>query len=384
MTDIVSGLSKMSHGYYYNPSASAVKAGVVSRVSFKDLDEAIAHAKEKNALIAAWHKEKRYTKYLTKHSKVGELVVSYFNSLDYINLAESTKAKYKFEIESWLKLKVNSVPLEKTKLCNLSTPHMQRLYESRALFSIWSANETLRCYSLLFNYAMRMGFTEFNPFSLVRKKKVAKRKLMWDKGYVLAFLNTCFSRWEWRNAGIVFYCLYEWGQRPSDILNLKWTSLDLDKGQATITQSKRGATVKLPISGGLLNLLKQQHRDFAHSSEYVAPRMVRWKGKWVPYSINTINNIAKRVMEMAKIPDELQLRDLRRTAITETMEGGADAIILMQMSGHTNINSLQPYLVHTLTGATKAQSLRQFPQQLLAEETSLKPRSSVRSALLSA
>ena len=50
--------------------------------------------------------------------------------------------------------------------------------------------------------------------------------------------------------------------------------------------------------------------------------------------------------------------DLRRTAVKEMMEGGADTIGMMQVTGHKNISSLKPYMVNTLSGAKKALSKR--------------------------
>jgi integrase len=219
-------------------------------------------------------------------------------------------------------------------------------------------------YRIVLNYAIRCGYTRHNPFEKVRKKATKHRKVMWERDNVRAFLNVAFSRWQWRNIGIVFYMIYEWGQRVSDILNLKWENINFDTNTVTITQSKRGATVKLPISQGLATMLKQQQKDF-FLSPYVAPQMVRRQGKWTPYSIATLNNHVIDIMAEARLDKELQLRDLRRTAITETIENGGDLLTVMQMSGHQHTSSVTPYFVHTRRGAAKAQEIRQFPQHLM-------------------
>jgi site-specific recombinase XerD len=93
--------------------------------------------------------------------------------------------------------------------------------------------------------------------------------------------------------------------------------------------------------------------------------MVRRQGKWTPYSIATLNNHVIDIMAEAKLDKELQLRDLRRTAITETIENGGDLLTVMQMSGHQHAASVTPYFVHTRRGAAKAQEIRQFPQHLM-------------------
>ena len=50
--------------------------------------------------------------------------------------------------------------------------------------------------------------------------------------------------------------------------------------------------------------------------------------------------------------------DLRRTAIMQMVEGGVDVVGIMQTSGHASPQSVKPYLVNTLAGATKALSNR--------------------------
>jgi len=50
--------------------------------------------------------------------------------------------------------------------------------------------------------------------------------------------------------------------------------------------------------------------------------------------------------------------DLRRTAVTEMMEGGVDLANIMQVTGHKNIGSVKPYMVNTFSGASKALAAR--------------------------
>jgi len=40
------------------------------------------------------------------------------------------------------------------------------------------------------------------------------------------------------------------------------------------------------------------------------------------------------------------------------MEGGVDLANIMQVTGHKNIQSVKPYMVNTLSGATKALAAR--------------------------
>ena len=358
-------LSKTPYNkWYVSPPEQAVKAGIVKRKQFDNYYEAYIYASDVFVAVEQWRADKKLIKQLTEKSSIGDVLVAYYASLDFTSLAELTKLTYKTDFKGWLDKRIGGVVFSNARVNSLDVPTCQRFYETRAAVNVSAANSSLRAYRLLFNWAIRMGYTKFNPFSHVKRHRVPKRKTMWERRYVRAFLNTAFSEWKWRNVGIIFYCLYEWGQRPRDIINLKWSAINWEERSVTITQSKRKAVVKLPISNGLYSLLKQQHQDFGRQ-EYVAPRMTRINMKWVPYSPQHVNDIVHAIMEKAKIPEGLQLRDLRRTAITETIEGGADAVTLMQLSGHQSVHSLQPYIVHTLTGSKKAQDIRNFPTQLM-------------------
>lgn len=357
-------------GYYYCPPLNAVQAGAVKRKWSKDLDEVLKAAEAGAVRLAEWRKARAEARATRKEGRVANLVANYMQSSDFFCLADVTKASYKQGLMSWAKRRIGGVEFHNAKLDQLSVPLCQRLYEQAVQTgSAESAQRTVVHYRIAFNWGIRHGYCEFNPFSHVRTKKSKARKTMWERRHVMAFLNTAFAKWEWRNAGILFYCLYEWGQRVSDILNLKWSQIDLQERMVVITQSKRGATVKLPISDGLHSVLEQQWKEFP-CRHLVAPRMRRVGAEWKPYNVLSINSMFHKIAEAAKLPKELQLRDLRRTAITETIENGADLLTVMMLSGHKSAASVSPYFVHTLKGATKAQEIRQFPSQLI-ENTKL-------------
>lgn len=373
MTDLPLHLRLRATDIYYNPPQSVVDAGVVKRKSFPltGMDDAVAYANEGNIRIDEWRTEMKHIAGLRKDGKVKDVIFDYLHNVSFTKLADITKSQYKSAIEAWRNVRVAGLALQHHKLSALETPMIQRMYDVEVRRTTpHVANYNMTVYRAIINYAIRCGYTQHNPFEKVKKQSLTKRKTMWERSDVLAFLNTAFSKWQWRNTGLIFYMIYEWGQRVSDILNLKWENIDFNTNTVTIVQSKRGAKVKLPISEGLATMLRQQQKDFV-LSPYVAPQMVRRQGKFVPYTIGTINSHATDIMTEAKLDRSLQLRDLRRTAITETIENGGDLLTVMQMSGHQHAASVTPYFVHTRKGAAKAQEIRQFPQQLIQQQSML-------------
>ena len=157
---------------------------------------------------------------------------------------------------------------------------------------------------------------------------------------------------------MIVHMAFNWAQRIGDMRMLKWTSLDLVNNTLELEQRKRGEDVFLPIQGGLIDMLRQQQNDFGFQ-DYVAPRVEPRAGAYTPYDDDEIHVLVNQVKTQAGLPKELTAMDLRRTAITQMVERGVDVVGIMQVSGHANPQSVKPYLVNTLAGATEALSNRE-------------------------
>ena len=104
-------------------------------------------------------------------------------------------------------------------------------------------------------------------------------------------------------------------------------------------------------------MLRQQKEDFGFQ-DWVVPKPNPVAGAYVPYPIDQIAPTINAVLDEANLPHELTAMDLRRTAVTEMMEGGVDLAGIMQVTGHQNIASVKPYMVNTFSGASKALAAR--------------------------
>ena len=193
--------------------------------------------------------------------------------------------------------------------------------------------------------------------SLVQTVTEKPRRVHWSREQVSIFLDTAYSDFRWRSIGLIVHMAYDWGQRVGDIRLLTWDSLDLNHCRIDMTQSKRNAEVHLPISQGLCSMLRQQKEEFGFQ-EYVVPRVKPRAGAYTPYDKEEISLYINKILEEANLPKELTAMDLRRTAVTEMMEGGVDLAGIMQVTGHQNTASVKPYMVNTYSGASKALAAR--------------------------
>jgi integrase len=193
--------------------------------------------------------------------------------------------------------------------------------------------------------------------SRVKKQSHEPKSIIWTKEQVKKFIDVAFSKFKYRNVGLIALMCYEWAQRPIDIRNLKWSNIDFENKKVTIRQTKRGATVQLPLEEPLFSLLKDQ-KELWDFQEYVLPYLRLSDNAYRPLNTSAMSTLVKEVKEIAGLPKELALGHLRKTAINEMVEASIDSTSIMQVTGHRNIESLSPYIKHTYSGAKSALAAR--------------------------
>lgn len=340
--------------YRYNPPADAIEAGIVKRQQlFMSYEDAAVFCEEQNKLLDEWRREHRYLKDLSEKSTMMDLYKSYINSIGYKKLSAKSRSDYVYYMKGWFDSRTAGTTLQRTRLCDLSTPICQRIYDQHAEHSVSLANHTLAVYKLVFNYAIRNGFTTTNPFKAVKAQAVKSRRVVWEREHIKAFMSVAFSNYATRSLGLIVYTAYCAAQRLGDMRMLTWKDYDMDTGVLHLEQSKRRARVSVPLPQDLQQMLKQQHADLGWQ-QYMFPLPEKMK----PYTLTGLAKAGRVVMQEARLPAELQLMDLRRTAVTEMVSAGVPVPNIMSLTGHATPQSLTPYMKHTLKSATVAQEMR--------------------------
>ena len=202
-----------------------------------------------------------------------------------------------------------------------------------------------------------MEYCERNPFANIKKHAVETRKVVWSKDMVKTLLDEAYSDFKYRNIGLIAHMAYEWCQRVGDMRVLTWSSIDFDAQRVNIEQSKRRAEVFLPIEDELFEMLQVQYKDFGFQ-DYVAPNPVVRGGVYTPYSQFKLPKHARVLMNLANLPTELCLSDLRRTGTIEMVDAGVPMGQIMSVTGHANPQSVKPYMKNTFNSASNALKLR--------------------------
>lgn len=337
----------------FRPPKDAQEAGVVKSQTFKDGKAARYAVPRLLEKIEEFRKGGKWVADIHPRSKIKDVIQYYLNSKQFKSLAYSSQNKYEMELD-----KIAQSRLGNVVLTDLTAKVCKESYDDWvSSISVAKANERSRIISVVINYAKSLDLLNDNPMSRVKKLKHEPFTPIWTQQQVELFLDTAFTKFEWRNVGLLVMMCYEWAQRPTDITHLQWSSLDLSKGRVKLKQSKRGAEVELPIVGTLLDLLKQQQEDWGFQ-KLVIPNHRASDNAYVPLNPVTFGPILRQIKQACGLPEELKVGHLRKTAITEFVAAGVDSTGIMQVTGHKNISSLNPYMKHTYEGAKTAQASR--------------------------
>ena len=286
-----------------------------------------------------------------------ELSEKYYLSSDFNSLADKTKVDYQYCCSRLLDTEVDGNFMAEMCLTKLNGAMARRGYEVWLNRGTFSANAICSVARKIYSFAMEMGYVDTNPFSTFKRKATQVRKVVWTKEQVKQFLDTAYSKFRWRNMGLIVQMSYEWCQRVGDMRMLEFENIDFDKQILNLEQSKRRALVHLPISDELTEMLQQQHQEFGFQ-KYVAPYPYPFKGLYKTYSLTRLSKVARDVMNASELPKELRIADLRRTGTTEMVEAGVPMGQIMSVTGHANPSSVKPYMKNTLASAENALTKR--------------------------
>ena len=118
---------------------------------------------------------------------------------------------------------------------------------------------------------------------------------LWTKAEVVAFLQHSYSKFEYRNVGVISQIVYELQPPRLEFKDIfEWTWDDVDE----------------KWESHLLHTIEQQRNDFGFQ-DYIAPQIRPIKGEYVPYTKFRFSKVARRIIKTAPtLRKDLRLRYL--------------------------------------------------------------------------
>ena len=158
----------------------------------------------------------------------------------------------------------------------------------------------------------------------------------------------------------LFYTELTTGLRRGELLGLKWSDIDLEKGDLRIQRQigridgkiiemplkTKNAYRTLPLSADAISVLMQQRRKTGNS-EWVFPSPTGG-----PMSPDSVLHMLHRVLKRAGLP-KVRFHDLRHTFATLALQNGVDIKTVSGMLGHFSAGLTLDTYAHVTTSAKR-------------------------------
>jgi integrase len=219
-----------------------------------------------------------------------------------------------------------------------------------------TANHDLKAVRMLFRAARRDGLISEDPAEFV--EAVRQTRTDEKRPFTLDQLRSVLevADEEWRS--LILFGLYT-GQRLADIATLRWSNVDLDKGQLRLVTRKTGRIMNLPLAAPLLRLLETS----AVSDDPDAPlhpranNVIQKQGRSGSLSNQFARLLAAACLRTHKTHkaagigrdrkrevNGLSFHSLRRTATSLLHEAGIPAAVAQTLIGHDSEQTHELYI----------------------------------------
>ncbi len=193
-----------------------------------------------------------------------------------------------------------------------------------------SINRYLEILSKMFNLGIDNGSLSVNPVSKVKKLQEDNHKVRFLTAEEEARLYKALPEFL---KPIVTTALHT-GMRKGEILNLKWNNIDFEYGFIELLETKSGKARKIPISEKLMEIFNKLYMDARSEYVFINPET------GLPYV--DIKKSFNKAKEVAGIKD-FRFHDLRHTVATRLVEKGIDLLVVMDILGHSKIETTMRY-----------------------------------------
>jgi len=217
----------------------------------------------------------------------------------------------------------------------------------------WEASTFLSHHKSLvvfFRWCRQQGYLAIDPITELEVPKLPKKippKLNRQSAMKLlevAFNYPYYHRFlRYRNHAIFSVFLFA-GLRKQELLNLKYTDIDLENLTIFVRNGKGGKDRLIPITPKLAESLRLYLVERTKLNK-TNPEFFSSMFQNIGYSDTGLRRLVQMMKEASGIP--FTLHKLRHTFATLMLEGGCDIYSLSKMMGHSDIQTTTIYLTAT-------------------------------------
>lgn len=209
-----------------------------------------------------------------------------------------------------------------------------------------TVNRYLASLSSVFNFALNMGHVDRHP---IKGGQVSKLEETNGRRRILTAeeedkLIAEADRSSWPAMALFLRLALTTGARKSELRNLRWSDIDLNRRVAVLPKTKNGEQRTIPLVMSVRDALTQAKKVRPLNSDLVFfdPKK--------PERPKPIDSVWKHVRSRAGLEadredslDRVVLHSARHTAATKLIAGGANVIQAAAVTGHKTVGMLKRY-----------------------------------------
>ena len=201
-----------------------------------------------------------------------------------------------------------------------------------------TATRTMALLGVIFTYAVRRGLRADNPVHGVETQAYRTRERRASDAEYAAFAEALRampeSMWPMAVAGIKFLALTGW--RRGEMLNLRWSEIDLPRRTAVLPETKTGKSVR-PLSHAACEIL----RDLPRLGELVFP-----SSAGADRVMSGFQNVWRRVAAKGGLPSDFTAHVLRHSFASVAADLGFSELTIAALIGHRKGSITSRYVHH--------------------------------------
>ena len=291
---------------------------------------------------------------LKSKTKTKFITLKQFNT-EYLSFVKSTLSNGYFKnVEYSFKLLTNKFGNDIT-LKKINSYQIESLLTERFSKAKYATSLALRTLKSAFKKAVEWNYLEVNPFTKIKLPNVVKPipVFIYEKE-----LNKIIEKENRKDFKDIYLFGFHTGCRISEILNMKWNSVDFENEIITVKNDKSFTTKSkkdrvIPINEKLLTMLKGRIPFISSidKSDYIFE-----KTKGVIYRADTVSKCFKKDVRDAKLNDRIHIHTLRHSFASNLVKNNISLYVVKELLGHQDISTTQIYshlTVDSLRNAVK-------------------------------
>lgn len=223
--------------------------------------------------------------------------------------SEQTQRQYAYLLQNSLDLDVNGTLLGDMHMSDMDKDTAELVYTLTSERGTTVANQTRTAFNALYS-----TLTGASPFRGLERNTAGKKTV--TKAHLQTFLTAAYSKFKWRNAGLLVQMVYELGQDMKDLLELTWEDVDFLDSVIHVNG------VALAASEDLMDMLDKQVSDFGFQQWVVPNPNINKNDGYTPYGQTQISRTLKKIREYANLPEEFNLQEVRRLGFMAMLADG--------------------------------------------------------------